>query len=67
MRHEIPYMPVSQTGDATGGPEQPISKPLDKPAKKYTANETVPQENFHAEAPPGEVENPGSFAKRFVR
>ena len=39
----------NQSGDATGGPEIPIQKPMDKPAKKYTANETVPPDNFHEE------------------
>jgi len=60
--HDTPH-----TGDSTGSPDVPIQKPLDKPAKQYTANESVPQDDFHEE-PLDEslMENPGSFAKRFA-
>ena len=55
------------TGDSTGGPEQPISKPLDKPPKQYIASENVPPDDFHAEPlDEGLMENHGSFAKKFA-
>jgi hypothetical protein len=57
--------PVKHDGSSTGGPTVPLSKPMDKPPKQYTSNETVPRDDFHAEAPPSEVDNPGSFAKKF--
>ena len=67
MPDNIPSTPLQHDGGVSGGPEQPISKPMDKPAKQYTSNETVPADNFHEEAPPGELENPGDLSKRFVR
>jgi len=57
--------PVNHDGGATGGPEQPISKPMDKPAKKYTSNETVARDNFHEEESHLPLENSQSYAKRF--
>lgn len=64
----IPSTPAPHDGSARhGSGEQPISKPMDKPPKQYTANETVPRDNMHAETPPGEVENPGDLSKRFMR
>lgn len=43
-----------------------IEKPMDKPPKQYTANETVPADSFN-ESPCGiSQENSGSYAKRFV-
>jgi len=43
--------PIDPTG-AEGSAEGPISKPMDKPKKQYTANETVPEDDYHAETPP---------------
>jgi hypothetical protein len=57
--------PVKQTGDETGGPEQPISKPLDKAPDDYIASESVPPDDFHEVAFEGSFENQGSFAKKF--
>ena len=45
----------------------PFDKPMDKAPKDYLANETVPQDNFSAEAPPSEVDNPGDLSKKFMR
>ncbi len=57
---------VKHTGNATGGPEQPISKPMDKPPRQYTSNETVPRDDFHGEPCKHDKENRGSYAKRFM-
>lgn len=57
--------PVRQSGDATGGPETKISKPMDKPRKQYLANENVPQDSFHEEPLAEDFENPGDLSKRF--
>lgn len=64
--HSNSYEPVSHDGSATGGPEQPISKPMDKPPKQYMANETVPQDNFHEEPCDYAKDNVVSLAKKFV-
>ncbi len=58
--------PAKQTGDATGGPSKPFEKPVDKPPKKYTSNETVPRDDFHEEPVAGSFENPGDLSKRFM-
>lgn len=65
MEH-IPSTPKTQERRADGG-TGPVTKPMDKPEKQYLANETVPEDSFGAEAPPGELENPGDLSKRFVR
>ncbi len=53
-------------GSSTGGPEQPISKPLDKHPHQYLANETVPRDDFHEEGlDESLMENPGDLSKRF--
>ena len=69
MREDhIPSTPMGHDGSAEQGTNDgPITKPMDKPPKQYLANETVPEHDFHAEAPPTEVENPGDLSKRFVR
>lgn len=46
--------------------ETPISKPMDKPPKKYTSNETVPADPFGAEPIDQNFENPGDLSKRFM-
>jgi len=63
---DIPSTPANQAKKTDGGYAVPI-KPMDKPANQYLANETVPEDSFCAEAPPGELENPGDMSKRFVR
>ena len=56
---------VKQAGDSTGGPERPISKPLDKAPYDYLANETVPQDDYHETLIGEDHENPGDLSKRF--
>ncbi len=52
---------VQHDGSSTGGPEKPFEKPMDKPPKQYTSNETVPSDPCHAEPPPS-TDNPGAFS-----
>ena len=44
----------------------PFEKPMDKPAKQYTSNETVPMDSFNAEPVDENFENPGDLSKRFM-
>lgn len=53
-------------GGVNGTSTGPISKPMDKPPKQYTSNETVPRDNFHSEPSTHSVENPGDRSKRFM-
>jgi hypothetical protein len=64
--HRYSITPVEHDESSTGGRDKPFEKTMDKPPKQYTANESVPRDNFHSEAPPGEQENSGDFSKRFA-
>jgi hypothetical protein len=44
-----------------------IEKPMDKPAKKYTANESVPEDSMNGEAVSEVFDNPGDLSKKFMR
>jgi hypothetical protein len=46
--------------------ETPISKPLEKPARQYTSNESVPADPFCEEPVDQNFENPGDLSKRFM-
>lgn len=61
---------MDKQNDSRTGPNPfrytPFSKPMDKPPKKYTANETVPEDSMGAESVPVEFDNPGDLSKKFM-
>ncbi len=53
--------------DTTGDHSpKPMEKPIDKPAKQYSATESVPPDSFNAESLAESFENPGDLSKRFM-
>lgn len=61
----VPPVENSPSGNARGG-TGPMEKSMDKPPKKYTSNETVPEHDYgETSLDEGLMENPGDLSKRF--
>ena len=50
---------------ANGGPSTPFTKPVDRGEKDIRNDESVPQDNFHAETPPDMNAATMDYSKKF--